>query len=455
MGPINGTIPAAMHRWRSKEEQRLQILDVVLKILIPLFLLACFVIALKFGSFNGYVQLLSRQSYTSPLLALGAGFTLCYLAFQILRTILWWRYKPYALPPGPLPKITVVIPAYNEGAMVENAIYSVAGADYPEDQLEIICIDDGSKDDTWAYIEQARQRFPHLIKAIRFPKNRGKKEGLYAGFTQGKGEFFITIDSDSIISRDTLKQVIAPMLADARIGAVAGNVKVHNRFRSLMARMLAVRFVLAFDFLRASQSIYGCVTCTPGALSAYRASVLRPVLEQWRDQTFLGKPATIGEDRALTNFVLRQGYYSAYQRSALVHTVVPETYQRLCRMYLRWDRANFRESLVQLSFIFSNYRKQDRLLPILDFFITQIEFPLTYLFLGLLMVSFFLYPIVMVKFFAGLGVITLVYMYYYYHQERDFEFIYGILYSYFAFFALNWVQPYAFLTLYNDRWLTR
>jgi hyaluronan synthase len=455
MGPTNGTLPSAFNRWRTKEEQRLQILDVVLKILVPLFLLACFVIALKFGSFNGYLQLLSRQSYTSPLLALGAGFTLCYLAFQILRTILWWRYKPYALPPGPLPAITVVIPAYNEGAMVENAIYSVAAADYPGDKLEIICIDDGSKDDTWFYIDRAQQRFPNLIKAIRFPKNRGKKEGLYTGFTQGKGEFFITIDSDSIISRDTLKQVIAPMLQDHRIGAVAGNVKVHNRFRSLMARMLAVRFVLAFDFLRASQSLYGCVTCTPGALSAYRASVLRPVLEQWRDQTFLGKPATIGEDRALTNFVLRQGYYAAYQRSALVHTVVPETYQRLCRMYLRWDRANFRESVVQLSFIFSNYRKQDRLLPILDFFITQIEFPLTYLFFGLLMVSFFLYPIVMVKFFAGLGVITLVYMYYYYHQERDFEFIYGILYSYFAFFALNWVQPYAFLTLYNDRWMTR
>jgi hyaluronan synthase len=61
----------------------------------------------------------------------------------------------------------------------------------------------------------------------------------------------------------------------------------------------------------------------------------------------------------------------------------------------------------------------------------------------------------MVKFFAGLGILTLMYMYYYIHQERDGEFIYGILYSYFAFLALNWVQPYAFLTLKNDRWLTR
>ena len=442
-------------KWRNKEEQRIQVLDLVLKIMVPLILSVCFVVSIKVGSFNGYVQILSSKSFGSPIMALGAGFTLAYLAFQLVRTILWWRYRPYPLPSGPLPRVTVIIPAYNEGAMVEKSIYAAAASDYPTDLLEIICIDDGSKDDTWAYIDRAQQRYPELIKAIRFPKNRGKKEGLYTGFTQGRGDFFVTIDSDSIIKPDTVRQVIAPMLQDPKVGAVAGNVKVFNRVRCLMARMLAVRFVLAFDFLRASQSMYGCVTCTPGALSAYRGLALKPVLEEWRRQTFMGLPANIGEDRALTNLVLRQGFFTVYQRSAVVYTVVPETYRGLVRMYLRWDRSNFRENWVQLKFIFSNYRKRHWLLPIVDFFITQIEFPLTYLFLGMLLFSFFIYPIVMVKFFAGLGVFTLVWMYYYIQQERDLEFIYGILYSYFAFFFLNWVQPWAFLTVRNDRWLTR
>jgi len=455
MPSVTVSAPWIQGKWRSQEEQRIQTLDLLLKILIPLILSVCLVAAIKVGSFNSYLQLLSRKSFGSPIMALGAGFTLAYLAFQLVRTILWWRYKPYPLPSGPLPRVTIIIPSYNEGAMVEKAIYAAAASDYPPDRLEIICIDDGSTDDTWTYLDRARQRHPGLIKAIRFPKNRGKKEALYAGFTRGRGQFFVTIDSDSIIRPDTVRQVIAPMLRDPQVGAVAGNVKVFNRARCLMARMLAVRFVLAFDFLRASQSMYGCVTCTPGALSAYRAQVLRPILGKWRRHTFMGLPANIGEDRALTNFVLRQGYFTVYQRSALVHTVVPETYRGLCRMYLRWDRSNFRENWVQLKFIFSNYRKQHWFLPIVDFFITQIEFPLTYLFLGMLLLSFFIYPIVMVKFFAGLGVFTLVWMYYYIHQERDMEFIYGILYSYFAFFFLNWVQPYAFLTVRNDRWLTR
>jgi len=455
MRTVTGSLAWNSGKWGATEEQRLQVLDLILKILVPAFLCVCFVAAIKFGSFSGYVNLLSRHSFATPLMAVGASFTFLVLFFQVLRTWLWWRYKPYSMPAGPLPTVTIIIPAYNEGAMVEKALYSAVASDYPEDRLEIICVDDGSRDNTWTYIDRAQRRFPHLIKAVRFPKNRGKKEALYAGFSQGRGDYFITIDSDSVIVADTIKQAVAPMVHDPKVGAVAGNVKVYNRFRSILARMLAVRFVLAFDFLRASQSMYGFVTCTPGALSAYRKSAILPVLEEWRQQTFMGAPATIGEDRALTNFVVRGGFYSVYQRTALVHTVVPETYKGLCRMYLRWDRSNFRESWVQLTFLFKKYRHQDRLLPILDFAITQLEFPLTYLFLGLLLLSFITYPLLLVKFIAGLGVITLFYMYYYIHQERDGEFIYGILYSYFAFFALNWVQPYALITLRNDRWLTR
>ncbi len=455
MRSLTGSLTLSSNKWGSAAEQRLQALDLVLKILVPAFLLVCLAAAIKYGSFSGYMNLLSRQSYATPLVALGSAFTLVVLGFQVLRTYYWLRYKPYSLPTGPLPKVTVIVPAYNEGAMVEKALYSAVASDYPADRLEIICIDDGSKDDTWVYIERAQKRYPNLIKAIRFPKNRGKKEGLYAGFSQGTGDLFVTIDSDSVISPDTIKQVIAPMLADSKVGAVAGNVKVYNRFRSILARMLAVRFVLAFDFLRASQSVYGFVTCTPGALSAYRKDAVLPILEKWRHQTFLGAPATIGEDRALTNYVVRYGFYSVYQRTALVHTVVPETYRGLVKMYLRWDRSNFRESWVQLTFLFRKYRQKDRVMPILDFFVTQFEFPLTYMFIGLMVLSFIAYPILVIKFLAGLGVLTLVYMYYYLHQERDGEYVYGILYAYFAFFALYWVTPYAFITLKNDRWLTR
>ena len=434
---------------------RLADLDLWLKIAVPLFLLASLLVGVQSGFLNGYLQLFRRNTYTSFLSTLGAAYALAFLAMQLVRTVLWWRYRPYPLPAGPLPHVTVLIPAYNEGAMVEKALYSVAAADYPKDRLEIICIDDGSRDDTWHYIRRARQRHPHLIQAIRFPKNRGKREALYAGFLQGRGDYFVTVDSDSVIEPGTLKQILAPLLQNPKIGAVAGNVKVYNRSRNLLTRMLWVRFVLSFDFLRASQSMYGFVFCTPGALSAYRREAIFPILDEWRHQTFLGVRCTIGEDRAFTNLVLRQGYDTVYQRRAVVYTTVPESYRGLSRMFLRWDRSNFRESLVQLSFMFTRYRPQNRLLPILDFVVRELEFPITCIFLPLLLGSFLCCPILIVKFVSGMALVSFLLTFYYLRQERDADFIYGVLYSFYAFLFLRWIRPYAFLTLRDGRWLTR
>jgi len=204
------TIPCPL--WPPEKRGWGQVSDTAFKVLIPLAVLAALVAGLKLGSFEGYRLLFSPPRYQHPLLILGSVYAVAFLLFQMIRTVLWWRYRPYPLAEGPLPRVTVIIPAYNEGAMVEKAIYSVVASDYPADRLEIFCIDDGSKDDTWDYIDRAAQRFPDMIQAIRFPANRGKREALYVGFTQGRGEFFVTVDSDSVIQPDTIKQIVAPMV---------------------------------------------------------------------------------------------------------------------------------------------------------------------------------------------------------------------------------------------------
>ncbi|MCL4501924.1 MAG: glycosyltransferase family 2 protein [Deltaproteobacteria bacterium] len=446
---------AADFRSAVRVTDRFKTIDFLVKLFVPLGLLVSLWTALEIGSLSGYLALFSSQTYHRPLVAVGAAYSLAFLVFQAVRTYFWCRYRPFPLPPGRLPKVTVIIPAYNEGAMVEKALYSVASADYPADRLEIFCIDDGSKDDTWKYMQRAQSRFPELIGLIRFPKNRGKREALYAGFTQGTGEYFVTVDSDSVVAPDTLKQIVAPMLQDPEIGAVAGNVKVYNRSANLITRMLWVRFVLSFDFLRASQSGYRFVFCTPGALSAYRRAAIAPVLEEWRHQTFLGSACTIGEDRAFTNLVLRRGYHTVYQRSAVVYTTVPETYQGMCRMFLRWDRSNFRESFIQLTYMFTRYRQHHRVLPILDFFVRELEFPLSCIFVPVLLVTICLYPLVLIKFVTALALISFILTIYYIRVERDMDFVYGVVYSFYAFLLLKWIRPFAFLTLKNGRWLTR
>jgi len=124
-------------------------------------------------------------------------------------------------------------------------------------------------------------------------------------------------------------------------------------------------------------------------------------------------------------------------------------------MYLRWERGNVRESLVQLGYLFTRYREKYRFLPIVEFFLAQLEYPLTLLFLGLLLASVVVYPLILIKLLAALGVVSLLNLVYYLWLERDLEFVYGVIYTYYAFFLLQWIYPYACLTVRNRHWLTR
>ncbi len=377
------------------------------------------------------------------------------LGFMVLfRAALWLRYRPAPLRQD-LPAISVIVPAYNEGPMVRRALASILASDYPADLLEVICIDDGSKDDTWEHIAAVQREEPDRLTALRSPQNCGKREALYAGIRQARGEVLVTVDSDSIIEPTTLRHLVAPFQADSRVGAVAGKVKVLNKRQGLIPRMLGAVYIFSFDYIRAAQSTFKTVICCPGALSAYRREVIMPILDDWRAQRFLGVRCTYGEDRALTNYVLQAGYYCVYQQTAVVHTLAPSTYRGLCRMYLRWNRSNIRESLRQATFIFTKYRRRHRFLPILDFLFINSRFLLQPVSTALVLYVLVRSPHLVLPYFAILGLGAAASMVYYLRTERDSDCCYWILYSWFSVFALAWLPVAAALTLRSRSWMTR
>ncbi|MHB8454211.1 MAG: glycosyltransferase family 2 protein [Acidiferrobacterales bacterium] len=374
--------------------------------------------------------------------------------FLVFRTFLWFRYRAFSpVSADTAPVLTVIIPAYNEGAMVGKSIDSVVAADYPRDRLEVLIVDDGSKDDTWEHIESAAARHAGIVTALRFDRNRGKRAALESGFRRARGEIVVTIDSDSVIERETLLAIAGPF-RDTRVGAVAGKVAVYNRHEGLIPRMLHVRYILSFDLLRAVQSTYGTVYCCPGALAAYRVSALHEVLDDWVKQTFLGVPCTYGEDRALTNYILGRGYDTVYQRSAVVHTIVPLTYSKLCKMYLRWDRSYVREE-IRFAGIVWKRPPVARIIAILDAVITNLRYPLGYATLAALIALSLTDPMTIVRVLFVMAAMTSLNMLYYLRSERSWDFLFGIFYAYFSFFALFWVFPYAVATVRSRSWLTR
>ncbi|HEV2489723.1 MAG TPA: glycosyltransferase [Candidatus Acidoferrales bacterium] len=370
------------------------------------------------------------------------------------RTIFWFRYRPF--PSATLddaPSLTVIIPAFNEGAMVMKSIESAALAVYPRDRLEILVVDDGSTDDTWKFIQRAAARFPGRVTPIRFLQNRGKRDALAEGFRRAHGDIVVTVDSDSVVEPRALLAAAGPF-RDPEVGAVAGKVAVYNRRHGIIPRMLHVRYILSFDLLRAVESSYRTVYCCPGALTAYRTSVIRRVLKRWSTQTFWGVPCTYGEDRALTNFILEAGFHTVYQRSAVVHTVAPETYSKLCKMFLRWDRSYIREEIRFQSIVWKRPLGA-RCIALCERLITNFRYPVNYAALFLLAYLVFGKPVIFLRLIAVIGVMSFFNMLYYLRSERSMDFLYGVLYSYFAFFALFWIFPYAFMTLRARSWLTR
>jgi hyaluronan synthase len=123
-----------------------------------------------------------------------------------------------------------------------------------------------------------------------------------------------------------------------------------NKYENWITRMQQVRYFVAFRVVKGSESVFGAVTCASGCLSAYRRSALLPVVDEWEGQTFLGRPATYGDDRALTNFVL-PNWRVTYQSRARVQTIAPNTLSKFLTQQLRWRKSWCRESIAVSKFI--------------------------------------------------------------------------------------------------------
>lgn len=387
------------------------------------------------------------------------GFSLlaANVVFLIYIFTLYLRYKvTESVADDALPMTTVIVPAYNEGELVYKTLTSLVQSDYPADKLQIISIDDGSKDDTWNWMRKAKMEFGDRVSIYQQPENKGKRHALYRGFHLATGEVFITVDSDSIVKKDTLRNMASPFVANDKCGAVAGNVRVLNKKNAIIPRMLNVSFAFSFEFIRSAQSAIGSVFCTPGALSAYRKDVVMNCLPDWINQTFMGEASTIGEDRAMTNMILKQGYNVLFQRNAYVYTNIPERYKNLHKMFTRWERSNVRETIAMSRFAFGNFREGPKagtrilllyywsrlLLAIPMFllmFLTIAMYPL--LFLNATLIGILAFSSVQALFYAKK------------HDVPDSFWAYP--YSIFYAFTLFWITPYAILTAKRSGWLTR
>lgn len=254
------------------------------------------------------------------------AFMIVATALVVIRTliVIWLAYRFRRQPQtGHLEPVSVVIAAYNEGKVIANTLQSLLRSDYAGD-LEVVVVDDGSRDDTLAEVERISRIDPRVRLIAQ--ENRGKARALQRGIAAAHHPLLMFIDADTQCQNDTVSNLVKPF-ADAKVGAVSGHAKVGN-LRTFISRCQALEYTCGFNLDRRAYDRWNCITVVPGAISAVRRSVIEKAGGLSLD--------TLAEDTDLTLAMHKQGQRIVYVPEAIAWTESPETVQTLARQRFRW-----------------------------------------------------------------------------------------------------------------------
>lgn len=222
------------------------------------------------------------------------------------------------------PTVSIIIPAYNEEKVIAHTIEALLETKYPK--KEIIFVDDGSKDRTLDIAIQYKDKIKVLHK-----ENGGKASALNYGLVYANGEIVVIVDADTIIGRNSLKEMMKGFQVNEHVAAVAGNIKVRNRV-NIITKCQALEYITGIQIVRRAFDIFGSITIVPGALGAFKKSFLMEAGAYGKD--------TIVEDFDQTIKLLKAGLITQGSTKATAYTEAPNTLQDFVAQRKRWYRGN-------------------------------------------------------------------------------------------------------------------
>ncbi|HNX33756.1 MAG TPA: glycosyltransferase [Kiritimatiellia bacterium] len=348
-----------------------------------------------------------------------------------------------------LPTMSVIIPVRNEEANIARTLRQVMESDYPRDRLQVIAVNDCSTDRTLEVMKESQKIYPDLV-VLGLEKQAGKRHALATGVGLATGQVITFIDSDSFIQPDALRHLVN-RFSDPKVAAVTGHCDVENIWTNMLTRMQTVRYFIAFRVMKAAESVFDSVTCLSGPIAAYRREILQLVMPEWLNQMFMGRPATFGDDRSLTNSLLRRGYKVVYECKARVTTIVPEHQSEFLRQQLRWKRSWFREMLIASSFM---WRREP--LMVVSFYL---GFILPLLGPAIVIRALIYVPLVQrtspLMYIFGITLMSALMSSTYLLYKRSRIWFYGTVFCFYYMFVLVWQTPWAVLTCWRNEWITR
>ena len=376
--------------------------------------------------------------------------------------------------------VSVIIPIYNQEALIERVIEAVFESTYPN--IEVIAVNDGSKDGTEKILNKLEKRFPYL-KVIHKP-NEGKRRAVSLGFNESKGKYVVLMDSDSIVEKKAIKEFMKTFQSHPEVGAVVGMGKVLNSNQNLLTKCQDAWYDYAFNIHKTTESVFGSVLCCSGCLAAYRREAIEDFIPYWksanvqnsddRDLTTYAIATSWAkkelapiktklmesmaqyddaEDRGLTAQTLTE-WKTVYVPSAVVHTEVPDNIKSYIRQQTRWKKGYLRSNFFVSAFF---WRKH----PLIAL-IFYIELMTTFIAPIILFAIYIYTPFVLHNYFLPLTYLTgqilvglVAGLDYKFRQPKTKMWKYKPLMNVITTFILPWLIFPALWTFRKNQWLTR
>ena len=381
--------------------------------------------------------------------------------FLLTRYLFATFYRPVRIDPNYTPGVSIIIPCFEEEEWIQRTVHSCINQDYPVDKLEVIVVDDCSKDHSAERVEEIiaklkeadtgdhAYRVAERIRFFRQSANLGKRDAMARGAREARHELLVFVDSDSFLDPFAVRNIVQPF-KDKEMGGVSGRTDVANTYTNALTKMQAVRYSIAFRVMKAAEGYFDAATCLSGPLSCYRRDLVLKYMDAWLNQRFLGQKATFGDDRSMTNFILRHNR-TTYQDSAVCMTIVPRSYKVFLRQQMRWKRSWLRESLIASRFMW----KKEPFMA-LSFYmgvLVPIAAPVIVLY------NLFYVPIMHrvfpTNFIIGMLMMSLLMSMAQLFIRRSTTWIYALWFCLYYEAVLLWQMPVAWVTFWKTTWGTR
>lgn len=240
------------------------------------------------------------------------------------------------------PKVAIIVPCWNEESTIGGTVLSLLALDYPEDKLQLILVNDGSKDATREVMDSYKEQYPQIV--VIHKENGGKHTAINAGIEIAKdAEFVGCLDADSFVAPDALREMI-PCFDDPKVMAATPAMSVFQP-KNLLEQMQNAEYIIGIALRHALSAVNG-IYVTPGPFSFYRRSVIEE----------LGgfRHAHQAEDMEMALRIQQAGYEIENAPRSRVYTKVPRTIPKLVKQRTRWTTGFLRNVMTDYRSLVGN-----------------------------------------------------------------------------------------------------